>query len=64
MPNGEYDATIPMLRYGQIYDENGRPWPYVLLDAAGHPRTDVVYEAGVPYDLHGRLLDPDTGRPM
>jgi hypothetical protein len=62
MPNGEYDATIPMLRYHQVYDLDHKPWPFILLDAGGHPRTDVVYEAGVPYDVQGHRLDADGRR--
>jgi hypothetical protein len=61
IPLPEFDATIPVMPHDAIYDEEGNLRPWILTQPNGRPRTDVVYEEGVPYDLRGFRLDPVTG---
>jgi len=56
-PRGDYDATVPVMPHDTIYDEDGRLRPWILTDGRGQPRTDVVYEEGVPFDLQGYRLN-------
>lgn len=61
-PSGEYDATIPVLAYDAVYDENGYVRHGILVDHRGNPRSDVFYEEGVPYDMRGRVIPEDERR--
>lgn len=61
-PRGDFDAATLVLAYPAVYDDEGKPRPWILLDARGNPRVDVVYDQGKARDLAGHALDAQGQR--